>query len=81
MAGRRRAEVNADYGKQLIENGLADEVGDKPAAKAKRNRCSRLGLGCLERSQDLNLVIHAGGNAPPGEATGFVVIAPWSILA
>ena len=30
-------EVNADYGKQLIENGLAEEVGDKPA-KAKRKR-------------------------------------------
>ena len=29
-------EVNADYGKQLIENGPAEEVGDKPAAKAKR---------------------------------------------
>ena len=28
-------ELNADYGKQLIENGLAEEVGDKPA-KAKR---------------------------------------------
>jgi hypothetical protein len=29
-------EVNADYGKQLIENGLAEEAGVKPAAKAKR---------------------------------------------
>lgn len=28
-------EVNADYGKQLIENGLAEEAGAKPAAKAK----------------------------------------------
>jgi hypothetical protein len=28
-------EVNADYGKQLIENGLAEEVGDKPS-KANR---------------------------------------------
>ena len=26
-------EVNADYGKQLIENGLAEEVGEKAASK------------------------------------------------
>jgi hypothetical protein len=29
-------EVNADYGKQLIENGLAEEVGGKTASRAKR---------------------------------------------
>lgn len=29
-------EVNADYGKQLIENGLAEEVGGKASAKSKR---------------------------------------------
>lgn len=29
-------EVNADYGKQLIENGVAEEVGAKAASKAKR---------------------------------------------
>jgi hypothetical protein len=29
-------EVNADYGKHLIENGLAEEVGAKRASQAKR---------------------------------------------
>ena len=29
-------EVNADYGKQLIENGLAEEASAKPTTKAKR---------------------------------------------
>lgn len=31
-------EVNADYGKQLIANGLAEEVGSKAAAKPKGKR-------------------------------------------
>ncbi|MGN6156274.1 MAG: hypothetical protein ACTHN4_11170 [Sphingomicrobium sp.] len=31
-------EVNADYGKQLIANGLAEDASDKPASKAKGKR-------------------------------------------
>jgi hypothetical protein len=31
-------EVNAEYGKQLIANGLAEDVSDRPAAKAKGKR-------------------------------------------
>lgn len=36
MRDRSGPEVNADYGKQLIENGLAEEVGGKALAKPKR---------------------------------------------
>lgn len=31
-------EVNAEYGKQLIENGPAEEVGSKPAGKKSAKR-------------------------------------------
>ena len=31
-------EVNADYGKQLIHNGLAEEISAKAAAKPKGKR-------------------------------------------